>query len=48
MRRDFHDIWTGAKSEIAKEALDRIGKFYDVEREIKGLPATERLAIRQT
>ena len=47
LRRDFHDIWTGTKSEIAKEALDRIGKFYDIEREIKGLPAETRHAIRQ-
>ena len=27
LRRDFHDVWTGTKSEIAKEALDRIGTF---------------------
>lgn len=47
LRRDFHDIWTGTKSEIAKEALDRIGQLYDIERQIKGLPADERLAIRQ-
>lgn len=40
LRRDFHDIWTATKSEIAKEALDRIGKFYDIEREIKGLRCT--------
>jgi transposase len=47
LRRDFHDIWTGTKSEIAKEALDRIGQLYDVERDIKGLPADERHAVRQ-
>jgi transposase len=47
LRRDFHDIWTGTKSEIAKEALDRIGKLYDIEREIKGLPAETRRAVRQ-
>jgi len=47
LRRDFHDIWTANKSEIAKEALDRIGQFYDIEREIKGMPADERLAVRQ-
>lgn len=47
LRRDFHDVWTGTKSEIAKEALDRIGAFYDIEREISGLPAEERRAIRQ-
>lgn len=26
LRRDFHDVWTGTKSEIAREALDRIGR----------------------
>lgn len=24
LRRDFHDVWSGTKSEIAREALDRI------------------------
>ena len=38
LRRDFHDVWTATKSEIAREALDRIGKFYDIEREIAGQP----------
>lgn len=47
LRRDFHDIWTGTKSEIAKDALDRIGQLYDIERDIKGLPADERHAVRQ-
>lgn len=47
LRRDFHDIWLATKSEIAKEALARIGKFYDIEREIKGLPAHDRYAVRQ-
>ncbi len=32
LRRDFHDVWTSTKSEIAREALDRIGKLYDIER----------------
>ncbi len=47
LRRDFHDVWAGTKSEIAKEALDRIGKFYDIEREISGRPHEDRHAIRQ-
>ncbi|WP_412549901.1 IS66 family transposase [Sinorhizobium meliloti] len=46
-RRDFHDIWTSNKSEIAREALDRIGALYDIEREIVGQPADIRLAARQ-
>ncbi|QEW18416.1 Transposase (plasmid) [Marinibacterium anthonyi] len=47
LRRDFHDVWTATKSEIARAALDRIGKLYDIEREISGKPAEVRLAVRQ-
>jgi transposase len=47
LRRDFHDVWTGTKSEIAREALDRIGALYDIERKIAGQPAEVRLAARQ-
>lgn len=47
LRRDFHDVWMATKSEIAKEALDRIGQLYDIERDIKGLSADERHAVRQ-
>ena len=32
----------------AKEALKRIGELYAVEDAIRGLPATERLAARQS
>lgn len=46
-RRDFHDIWTSNKSEIAREALDHIGALYDVERDIAGQPADVRLAARR-
>jgi len=46
-RRDFHDIWTATKSEIAKEALDRIGALYDIERKINGQPADIRQDVRQ-
>ena len=45
--RDFHDIWTSNKSEIAREALDRIGALYDIEREVAGKSADIRLAARQ-
>ncbi|BAQ67586.1 transposase [Rhodovulum sulfidophilum] len=47
LRRDFHDVWTATKSEIAREALDRIGKLYDIERQIAGQSAEVRHAIRQ-
>ena len=47
LRRDFHDVWSATKSEIAREALDRIGALYDVEREISGRSAGQRRAARQ-
>lgn len=47
LRRDFHDEWGKTKSEIAREALDRIGALYDIERDITGRPADIRLAARQ-
>ena len=47
LRRDFHDVWTSTRSEIAKEALDRIGKLYDIERQIAGQSAELRRAVRQ-
>jgi transposase len=46
LRRDFHDEWSKTKSAIAREALDRIGALYDIEREITGQPADIRLAAR--
>ena len=48
LRRDFHDIWASDKSQIAREALDRIGELYDIERGIAGQPADVRLRARQT
>ena len=47
LRRDFHDEWDKTKSVIAREALDRIGALYDIEREVNGCPAEIRLAVRQ-
>lgn len=47
LRRDFHDVWTSTQSEIAREALDRIGALYDIERKINGQPAAVRKAVRQ-
>ncbi|NIE81627.1 IS66 family transposase [Asaia sp. As-1742] len=47
LRRDFHDVWKGNGSTIAREALDRIGALYDIERQIMGRPAQQRLAVRQ-
>jgi transposase len=47
LRRDFHDVWAATKSDIAREALDRIGALYDIERSIAGQPAEIRRAARQ-
>lgn len=48
LRRDFHDIRGVGKSEIAREALGRIGSLYDIERRITGQSAQTRQAARQT
>lgn len=47
LRRDFPDCWTSTKSEIACEALDRVGKLYDIERDINGKAADARYAALQ-
>jgi len=47
LRRDFHDLWKTTGSPIAKEALDRIGALYDIERDIAGKPAEMRRQVRQ-
>ena len=47
LRRDFHDVRSSTGSEIAREALDRIGALHDIERGIAGRPADIRLAARQ-
>jgi transposase len=47
LRRDFHDVWKGTNSPIARAALEQIGKLYDVERAINGQPLEHRLAMRQ-
>jgi transposase len=47
LRRDFHDVWQATGSPIAKEALDQIGRLYDIERAINGEPAEVRVAVRQ-
>lgn len=47
LRRDFFDVHNAIKSEIAREALDRIGDLYDIERQINGQSRDARSAIRQ-
>jgi transposase len=47
LRRDFHDVWKATGSPIARDALERIGGLYDIEREINGLSAERRRDERQ-
>jgi transposase len=47
-RRKFFDFHKSTDSPIAKEALDRIGKLYDVERTIKGKTKDQRRPLRNT
>jgi transposase len=47
VRRGFFDEWAQHKSTIAKEALDRIGVLFDIERPIAGHAADIRRAVRQ-
>ena len=46
VRRKFHDLYAAHESPIAKEALERIGALYQIEREIRGRPPNERHKIR--
>jgi transposase len=47
VRRGFFDEYASYKSAIAKEALDRIGALFDIERTITGHPPDIRRAVRQ-
>ncbi|KUV32962.1 transposase, partial [Escherichia coli] len=46
-RRKIHDVHARAPTYITTEALQRIGELYAIEDEIRGLPESERLAVRQ-
>ena len=46
-RRGFFDVYKSNDSAIAKEALDRIGALFDIERLIAGSPAERRRRVRQ-
>ena len=48
VQRNFFDIHVAHGSAIAGEAIQRIGKLYDIEREIRGQAAHLRCEIRQT
>jgi transposase len=48
VRRKFFDLHQAHASPLAAEAIERIGRLYAIEAEIRGRPPDERLEIRQT
>lgn len=46
-RRKIHDVYISTKSATAEEALKLIGELYAIEHDIRGLPVSERPAVRQ-
>lgn len=46
-RRKFFELHAANKSQIAEFALNQLGRVYGVEQQIKELPQTQRLEIRQ-
>jgi transposase len=48
VRRKFYDLQVAHKSPVAKEALERIGTLYAIEKEIQGRSPEERREIRDT
>jgi transposase len=47
VRRKFYDIHVSLASPIALEALERIGRLYKIEEEIRGRPPDERQVVRK-
>jgi len=47
VRRKFYDIHVSLASPIALEALERIGRLYKIEEEIRGRAPDERQSVRQ-
>jgi transposase len=47
VRRKFHDLYQAHRSPVAKEALERIGQLYGIEKEIRGRSPAERREVRQ-
>lgn len=46
-RRKLHDVFDATQSPLARDALERIGILYEIERDIRGQPPDERQADRQ-
>jgi transposase len=48
VRRKFYDVHVASASPIAAEALERIGRLYGIETEIRCRPPDERREVRQS
>ena len=48
VRRKIHDVYAANGSALAREALDGIGRLFDVERGIVGAVPEDRLRVRQS
>jgi transposase len=48
VRRKFYDLEVAHKSPVAKEALERIGGLYAIEKDIQGRLPEERLEVRSS
>jgi transposase len=46
-RRKFHELWANHGSQVGEQALKFFIQLYEIEREVRDLPAGERQAIRQ-
>ena len=46
IRRKFYDLMEAHQSPIATEAVDRIGRLYAIEKEIRGRPPDQRRSVR--
>jgi len=46
-RRKFHELWANHGSPLGEQALKFFIQLYEIEREVRDLPAGERQAIRQ-
>ena len=46
-RRKFHELWVNHGSQVGEQALKFFIQLYEIEREVRDLPAGERQGIRQ-
>ncbi|MFV2379412.1 IS66 family transposase, partial [Escherichia coli] len=45
--RTIHDVYISSNRATAEEALKRSSELYAIEDELRGLPESERLSVRQ-